>query len=220
MSYNRRMSSITCQHPPVGQFWDVDEWRCRACSSSLSFPPREPTPADAKELKRYGESYRGERESTRVEVEKAVEVVEVQETQLLACTCCKLMLPTGSFYSRNSPKAEKRFFRASRCKGCSAFQLRARRQQQPTETRLRDRTRAAKYRLLLTADQRAIHATARATNKAANNAAVRRYRQRLTGRPVMVQTAGRQAVHIKPVCKVAATCPLRSFCTVEGKGLV
>ena len=210
-----------CEHPPASRFWDSDEERCRSCNGSLSFPPRSPTRDDAKELKLESLSFRGDKrraytpvEAVEVEVEKAVEV-EV-EVQLLPCTCCKLMLPTDSFYTRNNPKAAKRLFRTSRCKGCTAFALRVKRQQNP-ELRERAKLRQARYQAALTPEKRERERQRRDTS--ANPSAVKRYQARKAGIPVMVQKAGRLPIHIKPACRVAETCPLREYCTVEGKGL-
>ena len=82
-----------CEHPPGSRFWDTDEYRCRVCTSSLSFPQRLPTSADRLDLKRDAAADRGENRrefkgevQEVVEVEKAVEVVEVEaDAQLLVC---------------------------------------------------------------------------------------------------------------------------------------
>ena len=57
------------------------------------------------------------------------------------------------------------------------------------------------------------------TSRKDNAAAVKRYQARQTGSPVLRQRPGRAPIHVKPICRVAASCPLRSFCTVEGKGV-
>ena len=91
----------TCQHKTV--FWDEDEWRCRTCSQSLSFPARPPGPEDVKNQKRDTRIASGDKRR------KHTPVVEVQEVQaspsapLLLCHCCQKMLPQNDFYRNNHP---------------------------------------------------------------------------------------------------------------------
>ena len=198
--------------------------RCRLCTASLSYPTRPPTPDDTRKLERDKRTTAGEKHrTTPVQDVEAQDVeaqdVEVQdvEARFLACTCCHQLLPPDSFHNRNSPKAATRFFKAHKCKGCTAFQLRVKRQQNP-ELRERQRQRQARYQAALTPEQRERQRQTRDTS--ANPSAVRRYQARQRGIPVLIQTAGRVAVHTKPICRVAATCPLKIYCTVEGKGLV
>ena len=197
------MVTSTCTHESV--LWDVDEYRCRTCSRSLTFPTRPPGPEDAKNRRRDS---RRKVEDMQVEVEETEETEE-ETTQLLICHCCKEMLPLDSFHVRNHPAAEIRHFRASRCVGCTAFRLRVRRQQDPDGMRSRDRERRnpGQPRPATTAE-----------TIAANTAAGQRYRARQAGRPVLKQRRGKLSIHVKPICRVFETCPLRSYCTVE-KGL-
>ena len=120
-----------------------------------------------------------------------------------------------NFHHRNSPAAAKRLFRSHRCRGCVAFGNRIRRQQQPEAIRARDRQRAQQYYLSLTLVQKMQYRT----SKEANNLATKRHRARQNGIPVLIQKAGRLPILVKPICRVAATCPLRSYCTVESKNL-
>ena len=89
----------SCEHPPTARYWDLDEYRCRVCTASLTFPPRVPTPDDDKERKRdRGEKLRGPTPVQVVEVQVVeVQEVEVQEVEvspsapLLLCHCCKTL---------------------------------------------------------------------------------------------------------------------------------
>ena len=63
-----------CSHKSV--FWDTDEWRCRTCRKSLTYPPRPPGLEDVKNRKRDVRIAAGEhrrRDSSPVEVEAEVE---------------------------------------------------------------------------------------------------------------------------------------------------
>ena len=52
------ISAAICQH--IAVYWDTDEYRCRECARSLSFPPRQPTAEDEKDRRRYQLSAQGE----------------------------------------------------------------------------------------------------------------------------------------------------------------
>ena len=204
-------TSAICQHSAT--YLDVDEVKCWSCNTSITYPARPPGPEDAKDRRRDVRILAGEhrrRDSSPVEVEAEV-------SQLL-CHCCRVMLPENDFYRNNHPTARKRNYRAPRCRGCTAFQLRVKRQLNPEGARQRGKERRARYQAALTPGQREMEKQRRDTT--GNASAVRRYQARRAGTPVMVQKAGRLPIHIKPICRVAASCPLREFCTVEGKGLV
>ena len=214
-----------CQHKSV--FLDEDETKCRVCSQSLTFPARPPAPADEKDRRRDRLAASGEkrrRDSSPVEdqvvtqhqdQEVTPERQAIPSTQLLTCSCCKEQLAQENFHHRNNPAAAKRLFRSYRCRGCVAFGNRIRRQQQPEAIRARDRQRAQRYYLSLTLAQKMQYRT----SKEANNLATKRHRARQNGIPVLIQKAGRLPTLVKPICRVAATCPLRSYCTIEGKGV-
>ena len=228
MSTSTHNGPKACQHPPASRYLDSDEIICRLCTTSLSFPPRPGTPDDHLELKRDIRTIAGEKHRV-TPAQVAQEVQEVQvvhevvqevqdvEARFLACTCCHQLLPLDSFHNRNSRKAANRFFRSHKCRGCTAFQLRMKRQQNP-ELRERDRQRQARYQAGLTPEQRERQRLTR--DKSENPSAVKRYQSRQRGIPVLIRAAGRVAVHVKPACRVAATCPLKIYCTVEVKGLV
>ena len=209
----------TCQHKTV--FWDEDEWRCRTCSQSLSFPARPPGPEDVKNQKRDTRIASGDKRR------KHTPVVEVQEVQaspsapLLLCHCCQKMLPQNDFYRNNHPAAANRNYRAPRCRGCTAFRLRVKRQLNPEGARQRDRARRERYTEALTPILRELDKQRRgaAGNAAENAAAQTRHRARQDGRGVPKQRPGRPSLHIKPICRIYRGCPLREFCTTSAKGL-
>ena len=221
----------TCQHKTV--FWDEDEWRCRTCSQSLSFPARPPGPEDEIDLKKARRITAGEhRRLTLTPVEDQDQVViqdqvvlperqAIPSTQLLICHCCMAMLPQENFHHRNSTAAAKRQFRSNRCRPCTAFQLRVQRQLDPERTRQRDQERRARYQAALTPGQRDLEKQRRgaAGNKMGNALAQVRSRARQDGRGVPKQRPGRPSLHIKPVCRIYRGCPLREYCTTEAKGL-
>ena len=207
-------TSAICQHSAT--YLDVDETKCRTCGQSLTYPRRAPGPQDKKDRARDIRLLAGE---LRRRDELPVEVVEV--SQLLMCHCCREMLAPENFHHRNIPTAAKRQFRSNRCRGCTSFRLRIKRQQDPESTRQRDRARRERYIGAFTPEQRQQEKERRgaAQDTAENRAAQTRRRARKAGIPVMIQTAGRLPTLVKPVCRVAATCPLRSYCTIEGKGV-
>ena len=136
--------------------------------------------------------------------------------RLLRCSCCQELLPQFCYSVRNNESSRNREFRASQCRGCMAFRLRVRREQNPDGVRARDRARQGVWYGGLSVERKA---TLTKTPKADNNAAVRRYYARTKGRKVMKQARGRSPILLKPICRVADSCPLRSYCTVESKGL-
>ena len=216
---------VTCPHKSV--FWDGDESKCRICGDSLSFPRRPPGPADERERRRdrlvaSGEKRR--RDSAPVEVQEIIQVaqeVEHSSSARLLCNCCLEMLPPENFYASNHQAAKKRNYRAPRCRGCTSFQLRVKRQEDPEGFRERDRARRARYQESLTTEQRQQEKERRgaAQDTAENRAAQTRRRARQDGRKVLKQRSGRQPIYLKPICRVFQTCPLRPYCTVEAKGL-
>ncbi len=134
--------------------------------------------------------------------------------RLLRCSCCKEEKPQFCFGG-----ASRNVYRASRqnqCRGCDAFRRRIKRQQRGPEITERDRLRAKEYRENMTPEQRARYRTP----KESGNAAHRRwYAREAKGRPVPKQRAGRIPLLVKPACRIAASCPLRDYCTSESKGL-
>ena len=241
------MSTTTtiCVHSP---FFDIDEWRCRLCSRSLTYAPRSPGTAE----KRDRENGHPEALVTGIDPRTPIVYTSclkcrdhgvVQQVRgkvrcfgcgavllavnangrhslppftpprLLECTCCRELLPQFCF-SRNA-RAAHRERRNAMCRGCLAFRERVKREERPETVRAIDRQRQATWRAGLTPEQR----KAKAPSKAAVNAAGQRYRARQNGRGVLKQRAGRQPILVKPICRVAAVCPLRDYCTTEGKGL-
>ena len=132
--------------------------------------------------------------------------------RILPCACCKSTLPQFSFSKQT--KMVNREGRNSNCRGCLAFKGRVRREQRLDEIRERDRLRMGEY--WAKDDERRKRPP---NNRAASAAATRRYRARKEGKGVLLQRRGKTPILLKPVCRVAASCPLRSFCTVESKGL-
>ena len=260
---------VKCEHPATARYWDLDELRCRACATSLTFPPRPPGPDDKAdrlqdarlaqgESKRVyvplesldntdlddntGGHYQRRRfpegsciqcqttldlipDSGRVECGRCGQVLLTVDAdgqhrlppftppRLLSCSCCKSMLPQFSFSKQ--AKMVNREGRNSACKGCLAFRSRIRREQRPEEIRAKDRLRMAEYWRTAQAKGR----QRSPTSPADSAAAAKRHRARKAGRDVLLQRPGRSPMLMKPVCRVAASCPLRSFCSVESKGV-
>ena len=206
----------SCQHPALAIHWDTDEWKCRNCGWSLSFPPRPPGADEKRPLP--GGAYRGPRDEvgvTEAEEEKDEapdEAPDADDKCLLRCSCCRQSLPVSSFGRRNNPAAKNREYRQSRCRVCTAFQLRARRQQDPERFKTRDRERRERWLLSLPPDLQAAQRNHGRNDTEANNAASKRYKARQAGVPVLLQRRGRPPIHLAPVCRVSASCPLAGFC--------
>ena len=138
----------------------------------------------------------------------------------LPCLCCRELLPLDSFSARNNPAAKSREFRASYCRACMAFRSRVKRESDPEGARQRSRQYRQTFLANLTPEQQDAYRQQRAAQpKDAVNAAGRRYQARKHGKNVLKQRPGRAAILLKPVCRVFETCPLRPYCTTEGKGL-
>ena len=207
---------LSCEHPRAARFFDESEERCRICSTSVSFPPHAPSPDDAKDRARDIRADAGELHR----VYAPVEVVEAsQPAPLLTCRCCREVLPANDF-SKNAKNVD-RSLRAHWCRPCTAFRLRIRRTQHPERFRARGRERRARHQASLTPEQKELEKARRGKSavREATNAASRRYQARMKGRPVPRQRQGRQPIFIKQACRIAAGCPLRSYCTVEAKSL-
>ena len=160
------------------------------------------------------------------EKHRVTEPVEVEPVEpisppvpLLACKCCRETLPLGSF-ARNI-KNTNRFQRARWCRACTAFRLRIRRQQDPERFRAKGRERRERHATNMTPERKAAAKLYRASEsvRQSTNAAAARYKARQAGIPVLIQKAGRLPVFIKAVCRISEGCPLRPYCTIEGKGL-
>ena len=202
----------TCQHPDPSQYWDVDEWRCRECGRSVSYPPRTPGPDDRREQRQD----RRERQS---ESKRQFHPEPEPEPTLIPCSCCKEMLPLAEFHVRRNSCAKNRHYRASACRRCTAFKLRVNRQQNPEPYRKQGRERQARFEANMTPEQKEEARQHRLANPEPATAAVSRFRARKSGRNVPLWTRGRSVVLSKQPCRIAAGCPLRRFCTVEAKGL-
>ena len=259
---------VKCEHPATARYWDLDEVRCRACATSLTFPARPPGPDDKADRLQDARLAQGESKRVYVPLESLDNTdlddntgghyqrrrfpegscIQCQTTldlipdlgrvecgrcdqvlvlidadgqhrlppftppRLLPCACCKSTLPQFSFSKQT--KMVNREGRNSNCRGCLAFKGRVRREQRLDEIRERDRLRMGEY--WAKDDERRKRPP---NNRAASAAATRRYRARKEGKGVLLQRRGKTPILLKPVCRVAASCPLRSFCTVESKGL-
>ena len=186
------------------------------CSQSMTFPRRAPGPEDELERRRGTRIAAGERHRklTTVEVEASPPA-----PLMLICHCCRQILPWENFYANNSPTARNRGYRAWRCRRCTSFRLRVRRELDPEGTKRRGREQRARYAAGMTPGQRESEKQRRTKTKEATNAASRRYQARRRGTPVPLQRSGRLPVFIKPICRISEGCPLRRFCTIENKGL-
>lgn len=179
-------------------FFDTDEWRCRVCGRSLTVPPR-----DARKGENPGE-------------DRDAGSPEFDPPRLLRCSCCEEMLPPLSFTVRNHESAKNRQYRASICRPCTAFRMRVKREQNPEAARARDRQNGEKFR----ADHPGhFNKPKTPAQREDNRLAVTRLKARKAGLPVLRQRPGKLAVLVKPVCRIAADCPLRPYCTTENKGL-
>ena len=253
---------VKCEHPATARYWDLDEVRCRACATSLTFPPRPPGPDDKADRLQDARLAQGESKRVYVPLESLDNTdlddntgghyqrrrfpegscIQCQTTldlipdlgrvecgrcdqvlvlidadgqhrlppftppRLLPCACCKSMLPPYCF-SRQA-KMLRREGRNSTCRGCVAFRSRVRREQRSDEIRERDRLRMAEYWERAKADGR----QRPPADKAATAAATQRHRARKEGREVLLQRRGKSPILLKPVCRVAMTCPLAPYC--------
>ena len=223
------MSTTACQHPPAAQYLDVDETRCRACATSLTFPRRPPTPGDAKDRQRDllisgGEKRRvteplevEDQEVTQHQVQEVLPERQDTDTQAipstpsLVCTCCKLTLPLKEFST--NLRALKRAQHSYQCRGCQAFRSRLGRELNPEETRRKGRERRQRYTANLTPEQQAAAKLRRRESLESTNSASRRYYARnARGRPVPKQRQGRPVLLLKVICRIRDNCPLASYC--------
>ena len=119
MSTSTQNSPRDCQHPPASRYWDTDEYRCRRCTASLSFPPHPATPGDTLELRRDIRAEAGEKRREYkpvqvvqvVQVEEVVQVVQVEEVEEVVQpvqvlkrwsrwsppNCCRVAVAKGSY---------------------------------------------------------------------------------------------------------------------------
>ena len=203
-----------CEHPANARYFDIDEIKCRLCTRSLNYPAREPTQQDARdrlEDKRaaMGESGR-EYQPTESEPEPAPEPAPAPEP-VLACSCCHRLLPPDSFSTRNHRTSRNRDYRASMCRSCVALRIRIKRIENPEPMRAASRRRAELVReKRKTGQLPALVLTA--TQRTSNNAASRRYQDRLRGAPVLLRKSGRPPILIKAICRVSLSCPLAPYC--------
>ena len=197
-------TATTCPHPPGSLYLDVDEEKCRLCNTSLTFPARAPGPQDG------NGSRQGEHRKA------AEEAAETAPVTVLPCTCCRESLPSEAFSTNRA--AVHRGQRSYACRACTAFRQRVRLATNGEAIRQRNRERMAVYREQ--PGKREVHNDASRQQREAVNAAGRRYRARtIKGRDVPKQRAGRPVILLKQICRISENCPLRSFCTVENKGL-
>ena len=177
--------SAICQH--LTTYLDVDEYVCRNCSRSLTFPARSPEEHAAEE--------------------KAKD--ERQTGQALDCGCCGRTLPVESFYRHPGYVSRGGF--AKTCKPCTAYRKRLLQIANPAPNRKRTREHARKVRASIKAGDRP---GLQPEQMEMANAANRRYRGRLKGEPIPFKERKR-SIYLKPACAIA--CPLERHCTREGK---
>ena len=223
---------------------DMEETRCRTCGRSLSSPSVPPDAYLSVESQNSGGNPKVDPTVKVSCVECGLELSAVRERcpgcgqvvvvfnsetirggavymlpefdppRLLRCSCCQQDLPQFCF-NRN-PRAAHRDFRNGQCRGCVAFQRRVKREQNPKAARARDRQNGEKFRA---ENPGYFNKPKTAESKESNRLAVARLAARKSGRPVLKQRPGKLAILQKPICRVYETCPLREFCTTEGKGL-
>ena len=185
---------MDCQHTTT--FFDVDETKCRSCGRSLTFPPRAPAPNE-----KAGNNVVVGREGPR------------KKPPSLICTCCQKTLPATAFnsFARNVHRGGK----ANLCRVCDNFRQRVYRLRDPEGYRRRTSANQTRFLARMSPDEKRQYQQLTPAGKQANAEADKRRRARQQGRPVMLQRAGRPAVHIKQICRVSASCPLRKFCTTD-----
>ena len=132
--------------------------------------------------------------------------------RLLECTCCREFKPQFAFGRMNTHHGKNREYKQHKCRGCQAFRARVKRESDGERLRAMDRNRA-------TNRPRRISRPLTEAQRQAHLLSVKRYNARQQGRNVLKQRNGRQSILLKPICRVADTCPLKEFCTVEGKAL-
>lgn len=231
-----------CQHPQGMRYVYEDlfdgerELWCRQCGRMIGvFQPPEPEPEETghtvgaqsclnccrvrKEQGGPAGTIRCSRCNTPllvVDDEGNQQLPEFSPPPWLECTCCQRLLPPFCFIVKAA--AVKRGGRAYQCRGCTAFRNRVNRQENGDRIRAigrkheqrkaSERKEAGIKRPALTEAQRT-----------AANAAAARYYARQQGRAVPKQRQGGTPILLKPVCRIADSCPLRDYCTTESKGL-
>ena len=234
------MNTTNCQHSAV--FQDDDEVRCRECSRTVSYlaPPirysylgsgkpfaEDDDTANRQEgvrprLRCLACRQRGDLHGDVVKCRRCEATLAVKgedgalhsppftPPRYLACSCCHFVLPQFSF--NFNKKAVNRESRDYYCRACGAFRQRVRREQQGDYMQSESRRRAeAVKRKREAGELPPLEMTAE--RREAVNAAGRRYRARQTGRAVPKQRPGRPVIHFKPICRIGASCPLRSYCS-------
>ena len=218
------VATTGCQHERT--YRDEDEEKCRSCHRSLTYPPRPPMEIILScigcRLSQKGEVLDGKAICHRCY--DTLLVVDADGThqlppRKLLCTCCKTWLDQGDFY--HDTTMSHRDYKTSWCRGCTAFRRKVQREQDPEPNRARARDHSRKIQAERVAGTRPpIHASLSPEQKAKKRLAVKRVQARAAGQPVLLLRPGREAVHSKPICRIAAACPLREYCTTEKKGLV
>ena len=223
-------------------YFDDDEWKCRSCGRSLSFAAR--TPAEAGVARLHKEQppvptrlpavivscvkCRLEMSAVRLICKGCGEEIVAggsneyrlpphSPPRLLDCRCCKRNLPQFAFYAH--PKQPSREFRFARCKACCAQASRARREANPEPLRAANRASSRKYQQERVDGKRpSVQSTLTPEQKETRRLATQRHRARKKGQDVPKQRSGGKVIHVKQVCRISTSCPLRSFCRVEQTG--
>ena len=241
-------TAVACCGTPTPYFDKLDnETRCRSCGRSLSLPATTPDAQLLAEVESQGSGNPRAKVDApimcccvrcRLEIscvrqycpgcEQQIVVFQSQTIRggavyvlppfnpprSLRCSCCKQLLPQSAFArDRNRPNRD---YRNSRCRGCASFRARVRWQNLSESGKAVQRQQQQDYRDRAKAEGRVLGVT----DKAARAAAGRRSWARKSGKSApLLQRRGRLSIHVKPICRVADSCPLRSFCTVESKGV-
>ena len=236
-------ATITCEHPIGSRYLDVDEERCRLCNTSLTFPPRAPGPQERRQrnpaIKRQPRVMQA---ASCLRCRRVLQFSSVDvgpfwclgcESRLmlvdsdgnhgfppftpprdLECGCCHRMLPAFCFYADASRPG--RDGRHTKCRRCYAVTQKAERVGNPEKHRERARHYSRKNQAERVAGERPqVHSLLTPDQKASKAQAVIRSRARKNGRAVPMQRPGRTNIYLKPVCKIAADCPLSKFCTTD-----
>ena len=229
-----------CEHPHGAIYWDTDEWRCRQCSRSLSFPARSPVAAESRERKHDPNA-----NAPRTAPLESLSCLHCRawayplpagDSGAVSCPTCSRILAIIGLDGRRSfpPFTPPRLLECTCCRRLKPqFTFNANANARNREgrdymcracaafrARVRREERGAEIRqrdqLRQAARRDSLTPEQKAEEhrvpKADNKAAARRTRARKAGRAVPKQRGGRPTILLKPVCRIQDTCPLARFC--------
>ena len=79
---------VKCEHPATARYWDLDEVRCRACATSLTFPARPPGPDDKADRRQDARLAQGESKRVYIPLESLESLDDTDDGRHYVATSC------------------------------------------------------------------------------------------------------------------------------------